>query len=395
MSVRKRRWTTAEGEVKEAWIVDYVDQDGDRHIETFRRKKEADAWADQVGVDVRAGTHTAASRSATVAEAAEAWIKKAKDVNKRERSTVNQYEQHAKHIIVRLGANTKLSTLTRTRMEKFADDLLTTMSRPLAKKVLVSVKSMVRNAVRLGKVSSNAAADVKFDRDMERGEKQLEVGVDIPTPAEIKHILDAVSGRLRPLLITATFTGLRASELRGLPWKDVDLKHAKLHVRQRADRYKEIGSVKSKGSKRTLPLGPMVVNTLREWKLACPRSDLGLVFPTESGQIQHHKNIVGALQSVVIAAGLTVPVIKDGKPVMDDGKPVVEAKYTGLHALRHFYASLCINRKADGGLELPPKNVQARMGHAKIAITMDTYGHLFPGGDDGAELAKAERALLA
>jgi hypothetical protein len=51
--------------------------------------------------------------------------------------------------------------------------------------------------------------------------------------------------------------------------------------------------------------------------------------------------------------------------------------------------------QVDGGLELPPKMVQQRMGHASIAITMDVYGHLFPRGDDGAELAAAEKALLA
>ena len=43
-----------------------------------------------------------------------------------------------------------------------------------------------------------------------------------------------------------------------------------------------------------------------------------------------------------------------------DGK----AKYTGLHSLRHFYASWLINRKEDGGLGLPPKVVQERLGHA-------------------------------
>ena len=40
------------------------------------------------------------------------------------------------------------------------------------------------------------------------------------------------------------------------------------------------------------------------------------------------------------------------------------AKYSGFHALRHFYASWCINRRADGGLELPIKVVQGRLGHA-------------------------------
>jgi integrase len=55
--------------------------------------------------------------------------------------------------------------------------------------------------------------------------------------------------------------------------------------------------------------------------------------------------------------------------------------------------SWCINRKADGGLELPGKVVQEGLGHSTIAMTMDTYGHLFPRGDDGAELAAAERSL--
>jgi integrase len=53
------------------------------------------------------------------------------------------------------------------------------------------------------------------------------------------------------------------------------------------------------------------------------------------------------------------------------------AKYTGLYSLRHFYASWCINRRADGGLELPAKVVQERLGHSSIAMTMNTYGHLF------------------
>jgi hypothetical protein len=79
---------------------------------------------------------------------------------------------------------------------------------------------------------------------------------------------------------------------------------------------------------------------------------------------------------VVIAAGL----------IDQHGKP----KYTGLHAFRHFYASWCINRRADGGLELPAKIVQERLGHASITITMDRYGHLFPSDDNGSELKEAE-----
>lgn len=63
-----------------------------------------------------------------------------------------------------------------------------------------------------------------------------------------------------------------------------------------------------------------------------------------------------------------------------------EFKYTGLHALRHFYASWCAS------IGLTMKAVQARMGHSNIAVTMDTYTHIFP---NAAEVAAAERALMA
>ena len=124
------------------------------------------------------------------------------------------------------------------------------------------------------------------------------------------------------------------------------------------------------------------MNTLKEWQLACPKGELGLVFPNTLGKIWDHADIVSRyLWPTMVAAGVV------------DTKG--DAKYTGLHALRHFYASWLINRKRDGGLELPAKTMQAYMGHSSIVVTMDTYGHLFPGNDDGSELAEAEKRLLA
>ena len=220
------------------------------------------------------------------------------------------------------------------------------------------------------------------ERNAEKRQKgKLKVGVDIATPDEIRRIIHTVTGRWRPLILTAIFTGLRASELRGLRWEDVDLGKNEIHVRQRADKYNVIDRTKSYSSERTVPVPVPVANALKEWKLACPKGDLGLVFPNGAGNIENLGNIVKrGLQPTQVAAGVTV-----------DGK----AKYTGMHALRHFYASWCINRPADGGLGLPPKVVQERLGHSTITMTMDVYGHLFPRGDDADELAAAERALLA
>jgi integrase len=142
----------------------------------------------------------------------------------------------------------------------------------------------------------------------------------------------------------------------------------KLTLRQRADKWGNIGSPKAASSRRTIPLPPMVVNALRDWKLiACPRRDTGkkdangepitelhYVFPNGKGRVESQQNIVKRQwHPLQVAAGVTVLALDDlGEPVPvldDDGKPVkgedgklvlqVEAKYSGFHSLRHFYAS--------------------------------------------------------
>jgi integrase len=259
----------------------------------------------------------------------------------------------------------------------------------MVRKVLGSLSAILADAQERGLVSQNVVRGLRArrlrgkERRADRRQRgKLRTGVDIPSPEEVRKIISHLDGRWRPLLLTAIFTGLRASELRGLRWADVDLKRNALHVRQRADCYRKMGALKSEAGERAIPLAPTLVNTLREWKLACPKSEIGLVFPNGIGRIESHANIVNrGFIPTQIAAGV----------VTANGK----AKYTGLHSLRHFYASWCINRRVDGGLELPLKVVQARLGHASVQMTADRYGHLFPRGDDGAELAAAEQAFLS
>jgi integrase len=382
MSVRKRSWTTDRGENREAWVVDYSDQLGQRHLKTFARKRDADAYHAQVTVDVSAGIHTADSRSVTVSEAGQLWLQ-SREAAGVERTTLASYREHLTlHITPLIGA-TKLAALSAPFVRAFEDRLRQDRSPAMVRKILVSLSGILSDAQDRGLVAQNVVRNRRARGNGEaRAKQRLEVGRDIPTPDEIRAILGQLHGRARPFLLTAIFTGLRASELRGLRWADVDLTRNELHVRQRADRFRSIGPLKSATSRRTVPFLPMVANALREWRLVCPRSETGLVFPGHDGQPLTLPTIVQLTwQPVQIKAGV---VTKDGR-----------AKYTGLHALRHFYASWCINRKADGGLELPIKVVQGRLGHAGIQITADRYGHLFPRSDDSAELAAAERAFMA
>ena len=187
--------------------------------------------------------------------------------------------------------------------------------------------------------------------------------------------------------------GLRSSELRGLRWEDVDFKKSEIHIRQRADKYGAIGSPKSVDSQRVVPVPPKTLAALREWKAQCPKLDgrQHFVFPNGAGNVELHGNIIDrGLIPAWEAAGVTVPVLDgDGRPTRDEqGKPIVGAKYTGLHALRHYYVSWCLAR-SPVGLGLSLKEASTRAGHANIQITADTYGHLLP-RDDTAELAAAE-----
>jgi integrase len=397
MSVRKRQWVTRRGEQKEAWIVDYS-LNGKRHIETFDRKKDADAREAQVTVDIGKGTHIAPNKTPTVREAGDLWIEACRALEL-EPTTIASYEQHLRlHIVPHLGT-LRLAQLTVPVVRQFWDDLLAGKAAPseqvaakrtpmMAKRVLVSLGTMLADVQERGLVATNVVRGMR--RERKRGKERqaerrkrgkLKVGVDIPSREEVRAILEHLTERWRPIIMTAAFTGLRASELRGLKWADVDLKHAKLHVRQRADRYGKIGALKSESGERTVPLAPMVANTLREWKLRCPKGEQDLVFPTGAGEIEHHANILHrGFEPAQIAAGVTG---KEKRP-----------KYA-LHALRHFYASWCINRRQDGGLELPMKMVQERLGHSTINLTADLYSHLFPSHDDGAEMKEAEKFFLA
>jgi len=220
---------------------------------------------------------------------------------------------------------------------------------------------------------SPAVFRIKADREATSG--PLRAGVDFPTMAELNTLIENSTGRWRPFIITAVFTGMRLSELRGLRWGDVDLDAGQIHVRQRADAWLKIGPTKSKAGMRDIPLAPMVVNTLRQWKANCPQGELDLVFPNTRGNVETMTNIHSRCWvPLQIKCGLTT----------ESG----EARY-GFHMLRHAAASLFIKY-----LGWSPKRLQAVMGHASINMTFDRYGHLFESVEaDRDAMAKIEAAV--
>ncbi|ACA18251.1 integrase family protein [Methylobacterium sp. 4-46] len=365
-TIRKRELPSG----KIAWLASYTDGGGKRRFRQFATRKEADAFLTRARSEVAHGVHIPDSQSMTVGQAADAWLKHAEEGGL-EWSTVLHYQQHVNEHIRPLIGSLRLTQVTTPRVYSFAEELRAKGRSPeMVRRAVQSLGRIFRFAKGRGLAGQNPVADVKLKRS-----KRDQARVEIPTREELRAILGAAQGRWRPLIVTAMFTALRASELRGLRWSDVDLKRRVLTVRQRADAWKRIGPPKSEAGTRDVPLAPMVVNTLREWRLACPKGELDLVFPSGAGQVEHHPNIIArGWEPTQIAAGVVEMV--DGKDKAGNPAKAAKGRYN-FHALRHAAASMFI----ESGMT--PKRVQAIMGHSSIIVTYDTYGHLF--SDDEAD----------
>jgi integrase len=403
--------------------VRYYDMKGVRRRKTFQTRKEADLFASSTTIDLDKGVHIPDRDSVTVAEAGKLWVADC-EARGLDHFSVKRNRQHVEgHIAPRIGS-TRLNAITVPAVNAFKARLLSEgVSQSLAKMVLVSLGSLIAYAQGEGLASTNAVRDVartkKAQADKrieERHEEPVKKGKDFPLPTELREILAKATGRTHAIVAVLAFTGLRSSELRALRWVDTDLDEHMLTVSQRADQRGEIGSPKSKTSRRTVPLLPLVVRALETWREQCPLTRTGekgadgkpikkleLVFPNSEGGVEDHHNLERrTCQRAQFAAGITARAVhkRTGKPVLGKhgetkGKQLTGARYQGLHSLRHAFASWSLERREKGGAGVDMKTLQVRMGHSSYKVTADLYTHLLPQAGVKKEMADIEAAFLA
>jgi integrase len=178
--------------------------------------------------------------------------------------------------------------------------------------------------------------------------------------------------RFEALYMLAITTGLRRGELLGLRWNDVNLERGTLRVGRalvrEGGRY-TVGETKSRRGRRQINLTARTVNALKihrkkqledKMRLAGLYRDHGLIFATGVGTPMNPENLVK----------------RSYKPLLKKaGLPEIR-----FHDLRHTCATLLLGRGVH------PKFVQELLGHATIAMTLDTYSHYLPSmGDQTAE----------
>ncbi len=353
VSVRKRRWQT-KGATLTAWIVDYRDNAGIRRQRTFSLKRSADRFMVQLNNELSDASHVAASQSVTVEQACKLWVERTERLQL-ERSTYDDYEQVARLHIIPLIGNIKLIDLTEARIERFRDELLDTRSYDRASRALLHLKMALEDARRIGLTSKNPAKDVRI-----KGRARHRSDVEILSKKELVSFLGAAkdTGERENAFAHLLLAGMRASEIRGLPWENTMLDAGTVHVRQRADRWGKLGPPKTRTSRRAVPLTPSGVSALKVWR---DKSGGGeLVFPHHTGRpLYYSEVIVSIFDPIMFAANLTT-IGRDGK---------IRHRYS-LHAFRHTAASILIE------LGVSAKRVSRILGHSSIQTTFDLYGHL-------------------
>lgn len=189
---------------------------------------------------------------------------------------------------------------------------------------------------------------------------------------DLRSFLAACDGNeYAPMMKLAVFTGMRESEIIGLPWSAVDFEHHTITVKQQLQLIKGeyiIQTTKSDKA-RTLSPAPFVFDLLRSVRSeqSAMRLRMGtdwngkndLVFTRYDGRNIARNTLYKNFKRVLEAAGLPTT--------------------TRFHDLRHSYAVFSL----ECGDNI--KQVQSALGHYSAAFTLNTYEHI-------SEKAKEESA---
>lgn len=343
MAFRKNKTTNK-------WEFDYKDIKGKRQIKKgFKTKAEAELAYTKLTEELRQGV--AVNNKITFKEAAETFMRLHVEVNCKP-STKEGYESYLKNHLTPFFGDMKLNEITPILIKEFIKQKLETgrINSTVNKytKLISEIYSfMIDNDV----VNKNPLARIKALKETKNDK------IRALSTEEVQALLSKtkqVYPDFYPLLFTALFTGMRQGELLGLTWSSINWVKGKIKIDKNYT-HGRVGTPKT-NKIRYVDMSNELAKVLKEWRLACPHSELDLVFPNNEGLHQDAHNMIK----------------RRFKPALNRAG-IEEIRF---HDLRHTYASLLL---ANGA---PMKYVQSQLGHASITMTMDLYTHLLPEVND-------------
>jgi integrase len=187
------------------------------------------------------------------------------------------------------------------------------------------------------------------------GERQMRSLSRSDMKAAVAALAEALPGRYRVAVPLAAGAGLRFGEATGLTVPRVNFLQRRIQVIEQAQNG-ALAPLETRASRRTVPTDDWVLSEITAHLQRYGTGPSQAVMSNTAGRLVRRSAFGDIWRAAVKAAELP--------------------EGTRYHALRHFYASALI------AANLNPNVIQSRLGHATIAETMDTYGHLFPDSED-------------
>jgi integrase len=238
--------------------------------------------------------------------------------------------------------------LRRQDIQRLADDLSgLDVSAATVRNALLPLRAICRRALSRGDIQVNPTTGIEIPAVRSRRAR-------FATPEEAQLLVDAAPPGDRVLWATAFYAGLRRGELQALRWVDVDLAGGVLRVERSWDVKAGVIDPKSIAGRRKVQIAAVLRDYLVGHRMAAGD---GLVFGRADGTPFATSTISLRANTAWRGAHL---------------RPIT------LHECRHTFASLMIAAGVN------PKALQTFMGHSSITVTLDRYGHLFPGSEGEA-----------
>ncbi len=257
-------------------------------------------------------------------------------------STQSSYRTNLNRYVLPWLGETRLRDLRKGDIQAWLSALSESgLSRQTVKNIWSALSSVLRTAVDWGYIKENAAHGVRFPA------RQPRAAVFLPTPDQLAQVLHQLPEPSHLLLLLLVATGLRVGEAMGLRWGDIDLNRKTLTVR-RDVWHGKVNSPKYVASERVIPLGPILARYLKT-RANIPEQ---WVFEGDSGNTLDPRNLAR----------------RQLYPVLDRlGLPRFS-----WHRLRKLHSTYL------GDLKVAPRILQAQLGHADAALTLNVYTQVIP-----------------
>jgi integrase len=342
------------------WRIRWFDENGERRSEVYADYKDAEFalkthWAE--AEEIRRGFKVRPPKDRTFEELSRKWMEVRASRKRKPEDDESIIRVHFKPVF---GALT-LRQITAEKIAEFSADLMAKRSPQTTRNILTLLGSMFIQAAEWGWIDKTPKIRKPKIRLFSKDYRWLR------TAEEIERFLASAKDEnewpvVFPMYSTAIYTGMRAGELAGLKWADVNFERRLITVQRSFNGPTKAGDV------RHVPIVDRLLPILREWKLASGSPKI--VFPNAAGEMFDQRGRVFAefLQRTLVRAGF-------------------DARHVHFHGLRHTFASHWVMRGGD------LFRLQKILGHKDAAVTQ-RYAHLAPAAfeSDWGRFGKADDA---